>query len=90
MSVHLPPACEDNCTGVMLNDLEDLDDHLAAVNISSFVVASYLRLAALENRTRGVQVTVQHRPLLETQRFGHDTCVCYRRWRRKTPQPLCS
>ncbi|TNM96650.1 hypothetical protein fugu_016311 [Takifugu bimaculatus] len=81
----LPGACEDNCTGVMLNDLEDLDDHLAAVNISSFVVASYLRLAALENQTRGVQVTVQHRPLLETQRFGHDTCVCYRRWRRKTP-----
>ncbi|XP_029698573.1 laminin subunit alpha-1 isoform X2 [Takifugu rubripes] len=48
-------SCEDNCTGVMLNDLEDLDDHLAAVNISSFVVASYLRLAALENQTRGVQ-----------------------------------
>lgn len=48
----------------MLNDLEVLDNHLSAVSISSFVVASYLRLAALENQTRDVQVTVQHRPLL--------------------------
>lgn len=90
MSVHLPSACDDNCTGVMLNDLEDLDNHLTSVNISSLVVASYLRLAALENQTRGVQVTVQHCPLLETQRIGDDTCVCYRRWWQKTLQPPCS
>lgn len=60
---------------MLLTDLEDLDTHLAAVNLSSFVVASYLRLAALENQSREVQVAVQRRPLLETQRDGADA-VC--------------
>lgn len=46
----------------MLDDLEALDNHLATANISSLAVASYLRLAVLENQTRDVQVSVQLRP----------------------------
>lgn len=59
----------------MLNDLEELDHRLATINISSFVVASYLRLSVLENQTRDVQVTMQPCPMLEKQRFSNDMLV---------------
>lgn len=55
--VDVPPACKDSCSGVLLSDLEDVDVQLRTVNISSLVVASYLQLAELENRTREVQVS---------------------------------
>lgn len=56
-TVDVPPACEDSCSGVLLSDLEDVDVQLRTVNISSLVVASYLQLAELENRSREVQVS---------------------------------
>lgn len=63
----VPAACDDSCTGVLLDDLEDVDGRLSTVNVSSLVVASYLQLAELEKQSRQLQVTAQHRPLLETQ-----------------------
>lgn len=68
----VPPACDDSCSGVLLNDLEDVDVHLGTVNISRLVVASFLQLAELENRSREVQVTAQHCPPLEAQQCSND------------------
>lgn len=59
----------------MLNDLEEVEHQLSTVNISSLVVASYLQLAQLESQSREVQVTQQHRPLLENRQCGDDALV---------------
>uniref|UniRef100_H3C8W5 Laminin, alpha 1 n=1 Tax=Tetraodon nigroviridis TaxID=99883 RepID=H3C8W5_TETNG len=48
-------SCDDSCTGVLLNELEDVDHHLRTVNISSLAVASYLQLAQLEKQSRQLQ-----------------------------------
>lgn len=59
------PACADNCSGVLLNGLEELDQPLMAVNASGLVGAWHLRLAELERRSREVQVS-ERRPPLDT------------------------
>uniref|UniRef100_H3D7M5 Laminin, alpha 1 n=1 Tax=Tetraodon nigroviridis TaxID=99883 RepID=H3D7M5_TETNG len=51
-------SCDDSCTGVLLNELEDVDHHLRTVNISSLAVASYLQLAQLEKQSRQLQALV--------------------------------
>lgn len=54
----LSPACDDGCSGVLLQDLEEAARWLATANVSRLAVASYLRLAELEEQRRDVQVSV--------------------------------
>ncbi|MBN3307029.1 LAMA1 protein, partial [Amia calva] len=44
-------SCNDNCTGVLLNDLDDLELSLQSVNLTGVVVAPYSLLASLKNTT---------------------------------------
>ncbi|XP_055022543.1 laminin subunit alpha-1 [Boleophthalmus pectinirostris] len=48
-------SCNDECTGVLLDELDNLHFHLSSVNISSLLKAPYSQLVALENRTRTIQ-----------------------------------
>ncbi|XP_076014482.1 laminin subunit alpha-1 [Genypterus blacodes] len=48
-------SCQDDCTGPLLDDLDTLDKHLLAVNMTSLAVAPYRQLVALENHTRDFQ-----------------------------------
>lgn len=62
-------ACDDECTGVLLDDLEKIHNHFLSVNLSSVAMAPYRQLVLLENRTKDVQVnththTTWGRPLL--------------------------
>lgn len=47
-------ACDDECVGVLLDDLEET--HFLSVNMSAIGMAPYRRLVLLANRTRAVQV----------------------------------
>ncbi|XP_073344237.1 laminin subunit alpha-1 [Pagrus major] len=49
-------SCDDECTGVLLDDLEKIHDHLLSVNLSGVAMAPYRQLVLLENQTRDVQV----------------------------------
>lgn len=49
-------ACDDDCTGVLLDDLDVLHNHFLSVNLSSLAVAPYRQLVLLENHTREIQV----------------------------------
>lgn len=49
-------ACDDECTGVLLDDLEKLYNHFLSVNMSDVAMAPYSQLVALENQTRDIQV----------------------------------
>uniref|UniRef100_A0A671TW87 Laminin, alpha 1 n=1 Tax=Sparus aurata TaxID=8175 RepID=A0A671TW87_SPAAU len=62
-------SCDDECTGVLLDDLEKIHNHFLSVNLSSVAMAPYRQLVLLENRTKDVQVnththTTWGRPLL--------------------------
>lgn len=50
------PACDDDCTGVLLDDLENIHNHFLSVNLSGVAIAPYRRLVLLENQTRNVKV----------------------------------
>ncbi|KAK7893587.1 hypothetical protein WMY93_022739 [Mugilogobius chulae] len=50
-------SCNDQCTGVLLDDLDILHSHLSSVNVSGLLRAPYSQLVALENRTRTIQAT---------------------------------
>lgn len=52
----LPPACDDDCTGVLLDDLETIHNHFLSVNLSGVAMAPYRQLVLLENQTRDIQV----------------------------------
>ncbi len=52
----LTPACDDECTGVLLDDLEKIHNHFLSVNLSSIAVAPYRQLVLLENQTKDIQV----------------------------------
>uniref|UniRef100_A0A3B4ARG9 Laminin subunit alpha-1 n=1 Tax=Periophthalmus magnuspinnatus TaxID=409849 RepID=A0A3B4ARG9_9GOBI len=53
-------SCNDDCTGVLLDDLDNLHFHLSSVNISTLLKAPYSQLVALENQTRTIQVGLKH------------------------------
>lgn len=54
--VHMTVACDDDCTGVLLDDLDKLHNHFLSANISSLAMAPYRRLVLLEVQTRDIQV----------------------------------
>ncbi|XP_029979690.1 laminin subunit alpha-1 [Sphaeramia orbicularis] len=49
-------SCDDECTGVLLDDLETISNHLLSVNLTGVTVAPIGQLVELETQTRGVQV----------------------------------
>ncbi|KAI3355620.1 hypothetical protein L3Q82_018448 [Scortum barcoo] len=49
-------SCDDECTGVLLDDLEKIHNHFLSVNLSGVAMAPYRQLVLLENQTRGIQV----------------------------------
>uniref|UniRef100_A0AAV2LC06 Laminin subunit alpha-1 n=1 Tax=Knipowitschia caucasica TaxID=637954 RepID=A0AAV2LC06_KNICA len=56
-------SCDDQCTGVLLDDLDTLQYHLSSVNISSLLRAPYGQLVRLENHTRTIQKSVSNSSL---------------------------
>ncbi|KAM8731402.1 laminin subunit alpha-1 isoform 1-T1 [Acanthopagrus schlegelii] len=49
-------SCDDECTGILLDDLEKIHNHFLSVNLSSIAMAPYRQLVLLENRTQDIQV----------------------------------
>ncbi|XP_029282402.1 laminin subunit alpha-1-like, partial [Cottoperca gobio] len=49
-------SCDDECTGVLLDDLEKIHNNFLSVNLSGVAMAPYRQLVLLENQTRDVQV----------------------------------
>lgn len=49
-------ACDDECTGVLLDDLDKIENYFLSVNLSSVAMAPYSQLVKLENQTRKLQV----------------------------------
>ncbi|XP_044032400.1 laminin subunit alpha-1 isoform X1 [Siniperca chuatsi] len=49
-------SCDDECTGVLLDDLEKIHNHFLSVNLSAIAMAPYSQLVLLENQTRDIQV----------------------------------
>ncbi|XP_029004531.1 laminin subunit alpha-1 [Betta splendens] len=52
-------SCDDECTGVLLNDLDMLHEHFLSVNMSGIAMAAYHQLLSVENQTRDLQVSSQ-------------------------------
>ncbi|XP_078100457.1 laminin subunit alpha-1 [Sander vitreus] len=48
-------SCDDECTGVLLDDLEQIHDDFMSVNLSAIAMAPYRQLVLLENTTRDIQ-----------------------------------
>lgn len=49
-------ACDDDCTGLLLNDLDKLDEAMLLVNLTGPVLVPYGILADLENATKHLKV----------------------------------
>ncbi|XP_039983193.1 laminin subunit alpha-1 isoform X2 [Xiphias gladius] len=49
-------SCDDECTGILLDDLDKLHNHFLSVNLSGVSMAPYRQLVVLENQTRDIQV----------------------------------
>lgn len=54
------PACDDECSGILLDDLEKIHAHFLSVNLSAVAVAPYRQLMLLENQTSGIQVNAPY------------------------------
>ncbi|KAJ4923847.1 hypothetical protein JOQ06_028102 [Pogonophryne albipinna] len=48
-------SCDDECTGMLLDDLQEVHDHFLSVNLSALAAAPYRQLVLLENRTRDLR-----------------------------------
>ncbi|XP_056219655.1 laminin subunit alpha-1 [Seriola aureovittata] len=49
-------SCDNDCTGILLDDLDKLQIHFMSVNLSSIAMAPYRQLVLLENQTRDILV----------------------------------
>uniref|UniRef100_A0A7M4EVN4 Laminin subunit alpha-1 n=1 Tax=Crocodylus porosus TaxID=8502 RepID=A0A7M4EVN4_CROPO len=54
-------SCNDDCTGVLLDDLVNLDKAIFSVNLTDVVLAAYGRLSELENTTKQLKVIKKFR-----------------------------
>uniref|UniRef100_A0A668THK2 Uncharacterized protein n=1 Tax=Oreochromis aureus TaxID=47969 RepID=A0A668THK2_OREAU len=70
-------SCDDKCTGILLDELDELHNHFLFFNLSTIAMSSYRQLWLLENQTREMQVQKllaaeldQWRPLLRKQVNG--------------------
>lgn len=82
------PACDDDCTGVLLDNLDRIHNHFLSVNLSDVVVVPYRQLVLLENQTRDIQVNCARLPSagVELTMFHMKPgdmfpTVCLHRWR---------
>uniref|UniRef100_A0A7M4ET92 Laminin subunit alpha-1 n=1 Tax=Crocodylus porosus TaxID=8502 RepID=A0A7M4ET92_CROPO len=57
-------SCNDDCTGVLLDDLVNLDKAIFSVNLTDVVLAAYGRLSELENTTKQLKVMYKHTNLI--------------------------
>ncbi|XP_051970169.1 laminin subunit alpha-1 [Xyrauchen texanus] len=48
-------SCDDDCTGVLLDDLDTLDGSIMSLNLTGVILAPYSQLMTLENQTREVK-----------------------------------
>ncbi|XP_047423850.1 laminin subunit alpha-1 [Mugil cephalus] len=51
-------SCGDECTGVLLDDLDKLHDNFLAVNLSGVAMAPYRQLRMLENQTKDLKLLI--------------------------------
>ncbi|KAM9826836.1 laminin subunit alpha-1 [Neosynchiropus ocellatus] len=58
-------SCDDECTGVLLNNLEEVEQHRLSVNMSRVVLVPYHQLIVLENRTRDLQLSSENRSVAQ-------------------------
>uniref|UniRef100_A0A8C7L2V4 Laminin, alpha 1 n=1 Tax=Oncorhynchus kisutch TaxID=8019 RepID=A0A8C7L2V4_ONCKI len=49
-------SCDDECTGVLLDDLDALESSFLSVNLTGVILSPYSTLVSLENDTREVKV----------------------------------
>uniref|UniRef100_A0A4W6ED91 Laminin subunit alpha-1 n=1 Tax=Lates calcarifer TaxID=8187 RepID=A0A4W6ED91_LATCA len=49
-------SCDDECTGVLLDDLDKLHNYFLSVNMTGVAMAPYRQLVVLENQTRDIKV----------------------------------
>ncbi|XP_065805141.1 laminin subunit alpha-1 [Labrus bergylta] len=49
-------SCDDECSGVLLDDLDKVHDHFLSVNLSSITIAASSQLVMLEKQIRDFQV----------------------------------
>lgn len=56
MRLFLTPACDDDCTGVLLDALDKLHDTFLTVNLSGVAMAPYRQLQSVENHTKDLEV----------------------------------
>ncbi|XP_074843522.1 laminin subunit alpha-1 isoform X4 [Carettochelys insculpta] len=54
-------SCDDDCTGVLLNDLDQVDRAVFSINFTGVTFAPYGRLADLENATRYLKGSLMSR-----------------------------
>ncbi|XP_059205207.1 laminin subunit alpha-1 [Centropristis striata] len=48
-------SCDDECSGVLLDDLDKIHDHFLSVNLTGVSMAPYRQLVLLENTTRDLK-----------------------------------
>ncbi|XP_061614328.1 laminin subunit alpha-1 isoform X2 [Phyllopteryx taeniolatus] len=58
-------SCDEECTGALLNDLDQMHRRWQAVNISSVAIAPYRQLLALNKQTRDMQLMFSERISLD-------------------------
>ncbi|KAG2458346.1 LAMA1 protein, partial [Polypterus senegalus] len=51
-------SCDDNCTGVLLSDLDNMMETLKAVNLTGVILAPYNLLASMENNTNELKTLI--------------------------------
>ncbi|KAK5850322.1 hypothetical protein PBY51_014581 [Eleginops maclovinus] len=54
-------SCDDECTGVLLDDLQEIHNHFLSVNLTALAMAPYHQLVLLENRTSNLKVLSSER-----------------------------
>ncbi|XP_066538803.1 laminin subunit alpha-1 [Hoplias malabaricus] len=50
-------SCDDDCTGVLLDDLDAVEASIKSLNLSGVILAPYSLLVSLENQTQELQTT---------------------------------
>uniref|UniRef100_A0A4W6EDC8 Laminin subunit alpha-1 n=1 Tax=Lates calcarifer TaxID=8187 RepID=A0A4W6EDC8_LATCA len=53
-------SCDDECTGVLLDDLDKLHNYFLSVNMTGVAMAPYRQLVVLENQTRDIKIKTHH------------------------------
>ena len=64
-------ACDDDCVGVLLNDLAHVGDAILSVNLTSTIPLPYGVLSDLKNRTKSLWVGIANTEM--------DRSVCHRK-----------